>query len=598
MGCMHLASTPESVGEQQPLHDAASGLTLTAGARLDNRAELLNHLKIETDHGQEAVTDGEIILRAYQQWGQDCVRHLDGAWHFAIWDEAARSLFLARDHHGNTGLYYYHGPRLFAFATSRKALLALDAVPKAPDLLRISQVLTSRLGEGVRTAYEHILRLPPAHHMLVTPGGVKSERYWYPENVSELNFKSDDEYVEAFLEVFIQSVSARLRTQHPVGVTLSSGLDSGSVMAVAANLLRAHDQSLIAYTSTPLSDPSPYIDRQRIGNESHLAGAAAHNAGVVEHHLVRAESVTPLAGIERMLWVHDEPGIAAANYYWIAALLEAARRRGVGVLLTGQMGNAIISWRGAGENLLLTLLDGDMAGFRRAFETARHGAGLGYWRAVRRFLLKPVLWPLRYQFQKRWLPLRKPWLEYSPIRPDFARRIKLSQAMAEVGYVPGLISPDPLQQRLGIIRPGEAIGGALWVEIGAAWGLEVRDPTHDRRVIELCLAIPDEQFQRGGVDRWLIRRAMQGYLPDAVRLNTGRGLQAADLGQRVLENSNEFEAVLADLEQHDLARQVLDLPRITNVLASMQTGLNAQNTYECSTILMRGVMAGLFLLRF
>ena len=86
----------------------------------------------------------------------------------------------------------------------------------------------------------------------------------------------------------------------------------------------------------------------------------------------------------------------------------------------------------------------------------------------------------------------------------------------------------------------------------AAYGLEVRDPTQDRRVIELCLAIPNEQYQRGGVDRWLIRRAMRGYLPDEVRLNTMRGLQAADLGQRVLDNRSEFEAALARMEQHEL----------------------------------------------
>ena len=154
------------------------------------------------------MTDGEIILRAYQQWGQDCVHHLDGDWHFAIWDERERSLFLARDHHGNTGLYYYHGPRSFAFASSKKALLALDTVPKTPDLLRISQVLTAWPGDGVRTAYENIQRLPPAHRMLVTPGKIQVERYWFPENVSELHLKSDDEYVEAFLEVFTRAVGS------------------------------------------------------------------------------------------------------------------------------------------------------------------------------------------------------------------------------------------------------------------------------------------------------------------------------------------------------------------------------------------------------
>ena len=154
-----------------------------------------------------------------------------------------------------------------------------------------------------------------------------------------------------------------------------------------------------------------------------------------------------------------------------------------------------------------------------------------------------------------------------------------------------------MQQRRAIIKPGQATLGATWLEIGAAYGQEVRDPTQDRRVIELCLSIPDDQYQRGGVDRRLIRRAMRGYLPDTVRLNTRRGLQAADLGQRVLKNRKQVEAAITDMEQHDLTRQILDLPRMANVLASMQRGLTPQNTVECGAILMRGLMAGLFLLQ-
>lgn len=598
LGCLHLASTAEAAGERLPLHDAASGLTLTAGARLDNRSELLRELRLETNEGAVPARDGEIILRAYQRWGEECVRYLDGDWHFAIWDERARSLFLARDHHGNTGLYYYHGPRCFAFASSKKALLALDTVPKQPDMLRISQILVAWPGDGVRTAYEHLHRLPPAHRMRITAEGAKAERYWFPENVPELHLKSDDDYVDAFLEAFSQAVSRRLHSRGQVGVTLSGGLDSGAVMAVAANQLRERGQSLVAFTSAPLSDADPYTERRRFGDETEMAQAAARHAGLDQHHLVRSESVTPLGGIDRMLWVHDEPGHAASNQYWIAALLETARQQGVGVLLTGQMGNAVISWTGAGENLLPLLVGGDVAGFRKAFETARRGAGLGRWRGLRRFLLRPLLWPLVYQARKRWRPGRETWREYSAIRPEFARTIDLSRHMAEAGYVPELAPTNPLQQRLRIIQPGQSILGARWLEKGAAYGLEVRDPCQDRWLIELCLAIPEAQYQRGGVDRWLIRRAMQGFLPDPVRLNTRRGLQAADQGQRVLDNRGEIEAALARLDRHEMASQVLDLPRMANVLASMQRGLSPKNTADCSMILLRGLMAGLFLLRF
>ena len=126
----------------------------------------------------------------------------------------------------------------------------------------------------------------------------------------------------------------------------------------------------------------------------------------------------------------------------------------------------------------------------------------------------------------------------------------------------------------------------------------MRDPTQDRRLIELCLAIPKSQYQRQGVDRWLIRRAMQGRLADVVRLNTRRGLQAADLGARLLASRHETEATLARLRQHELACQVLDLERMQEVLASLERGLTPGVNEACGTILLRGLMVGIFLLRF
>ena len=397
LGCQYQVSTPEAAGERLPLHDIPSGLTITAGARLDNRLELLGQLGIKDGSIRFTLSDSEIILRAYQKWGEDCVGRIDGDWHFAVWDERAHKLFLARDPQGNTGLYYYHNSRFFAFASTKKALLALDAIPKNPDLLRISQVLTAWPGDGILSGYEDILRLPPAHRMTITSESARADRYWFPEHISELKLKTDDEYLEAFLDTFTQAVSTRLRGGQPIGVTLSGGLDSGSVTALAASILRENGKTLTAFTSAPLSDPSQFVDPHRTGDETQLAQATAQKAGNVDHILIRSEEITPLAGIERMLWVHDEPGHAAGNQFWIAAILEAARQRGVRILLTGQMGNATISWPGGGENLWPLLMSGNLPNFRRTFEKTQTTAGLSRWRAVRRFLLKPLLWPLWQQ---------------------------------------------------------------------------------------------------------------------------------------------------------------------------------------------------------
>jgi asparagine synthase (glutamine-hydrolysing) len=157
---------------------------------------------------------------------------------------------------------------------------------------------------------------------------------------------------------------------------------------------------------------------------------------------------------------------------------------------------------------------------------------------------------------------------------------------------------SPRRNRCRMIEPGVSIFGGMWADIGAGYGLEVRDPTLDTRLMEFCLAVPDAQYRGHGYDRWLIRRAMQGLLPDTVRLNVRRGRQAADLGHRVLASLPECRSVVERLRRSDLARGVLDVPRLSRVLEALQHDVNAETSGQCSTILMPGVMAGMFLLQF
>ena len=193
----------------------------------------------------------------------------------------------------------------------------------------------------------------------------------------------------------------------------------------------------------------------------------------------------------------------------------------------------------------------------------------------------------------------EPWANYSAINLQFAHALQLTRRMYERGHNPLFILPsDPLKVRRMIIRPGTNIMDALWAEIGAGYGLEVRDPTIDKRLMEFCLAIPDGQYRLNGQDRSLIRRAIRGMLPDQVRLNTRRGFQAADLGHRILATLPEVQVVMARLEQSALAREVLDLPKMNRVLHALQEEVNAATTEQCMTILTRGMMAGMFLLRF
>lgn len=597
LGGLLMHNTPESLEERLPLSDRASGVTLTAAARIDNREELLEAFEVRGAE-RSRLPDSALILKAYLRWGEECVDHLAGDWHYALWDARAGKLFIARDHHGNTSLYYWRAARTLAFASCQKALLALAEVPRRPDLLRVAQVLTSWHGDGIRTAYEGISRLAPAHWMRASAAGVEVRRYWFPENTAELRLGSDEEYVEGFLEIYGEAVRARLRCHRPVGATMSGGLDSGSASALAARELRARGQRFPVFTSVPIHDTNGLVAPRYIANELPWVEATSRLAGNIDVHPIRAEEVSPLAAIERWLTLTDGPGHAASNFYWIFALLDEARQRGLGAVITGQCGNGTVSWTGPPWSIWPLVWGGQWAALGR--ELAEAGREEGMRGALWQYAVKPVLRPLWRQ-RDRWMhPFGPPWLRYSAIRPEFARSLDLGRRMAEEGHDPSFrgLPYGSRAERLAINRFGRMAPLAALKEVGVGYGLELRDPTADRRVIEFSMAIPDHQYSRRGGNRWLIRRAMRGLLAEEVRLNTRKGLQAADIGMRVRNSRGEIAEALAKLKTSPLAREVLDLGRMSGVLAALDRAVDRQAREGCVTILLRGLQTGLFLSRF
>ena len=611
LGHLRLRNTPEAGGDSLRHSEASRGVVLSAHARLDNRGSLVAELA-RSGERSEQIPDSELILRAYLRWGEGCVDQLLGDWAFGLWDAPERKLLLARDHHGISSVYYCRQTRFLAFASSLKGILALRDVPRRPNLLHIAHVLAAWLGDGAQTGYEEVFQLPAAHLLTVTAGQVVVRRYWDPSTIAPLRLGSDREYLEAFLEIYDEAVRCRLRAperQNPgidagsgaaqpfagvVGATLSGGLDSSSVCALAARELRSRDQRLPVFTSVPAFSTAGAEAPNRFGDETPFVEANRQFMGNVDVQYIRARTVSPMAGMEHALALHEQPAYAPGNLFWIQALLETAQRGGVRILLTGQGGNATISWTGGMQNFWPLVLTG------RWRDLWRNSKGMepDLLRALKRHLVLPLVQPWRDQkvrWQNRHAP---PWDKYSAINPRFAQSLDLRGRMLAAGHDPHFLKRlEPKADQLKLIRPGRNELGAIWAETGAGYGMEVRDPTFDKRLIEFCLAVPASQYRVGGQNRALIRRSMAGLLPDVVRLNTRVGCQGADLGHRLLATLPEVRAVMARLERSALAREVLDLPKMNRVLQALQSEVNAETTRQCHNILMRGMMAGLFLLR-
>ncbi|MDQ3661536.1 MAG: asparagine synthase-related protein, partial [Actinomycetota bacterium] len=204
-----------------------------ADARIDNREELVRTLWGGSHLPDEPPTDAELILEAYRRWGEECPARLIGDFAFAIWDARRGRLFAARDPMAMRALYYRVEPRRVLFGTEVKQILAVPGVPARIFEPAVGAYLAGPFGHMEWTFYEGISQLAPAHALVVDASGQRTWRYWDIDPDFRIEYPTEEEYVEHFLEVFLEAVRCRLRSTKPVGIFLSGGMDSGSIASAA-----------------------------------------------------------------------------------------------------------------------------------------------------------------------------------------------------------------------------------------------------------------------------------------------------------------------------------------------------------------------------
>ncbi len=590
MGHLLLEVNPEDAFERQPL-GGERGL-LVCAARLDNRDSLLEAFNIAASQAPQ-LSDGHLVSLAFDRWGEEICPHLEGDWALAAWDARERRLFLALNACGNQTLYYYQGKGFIAFASSLKALLALPGTQKEPDFLRLAEVLVSWQHDAEFTAYKGFRRLLWGDAMTVGPDGRPcSRRYWWPGEREPLRYRRDEEYVEDFLEHYTRAVQSCLRSSGMVSAELSGGRDSGSVVTLAAPVLARQGRELTAFTAVPLYPPDG-AGTSRRGDEWDLAHATAMMAGAnVRHIRVDAKGYSILKGIEYMLDVHDGPGHAPSNHYWMQAISEMASQRGFRAVLSGRIGNATVSWSGNGS-AILALIQGDPT---TAFRLFLHGES-NPWLTLKRQLVKPLVTPGRRLLRRLRTPFRSPWQSYSALNVDMAKRLQLDARMRAAGY-DSTGTNSPFQDfRRTILRPGAAIGAGMGSEAGAMHSFSLLDPTSNLSMLEFLLRVPDDQFFQKGQSGFLYQRAFRNRMPETVLLGRRKGLQAADLGHRIVQELAAFRECLQSFESLPEARGILDLPLMNRCLEEVVEKVDPETTEMAASVLVRGLGVGLFLRR-
>src|SRR5258705_13435444 len=242
-----LRTTWEGDRENQPL-TLDGRFWLTADARIDGRAGLINALKdkLAGRLHMRSLNDAELILYAYEAWGEDCVKHLIGDFAFAIWDGRKRCLFCARDHFGIKPFYYAHVGNVFVFGNTLESILIHPDISRTLNDQAIGDLLLFDFNrDPASTSFEDIVRIPPAHTLTLEPavGKLTTRRFWNIPTEVDTRRHPQSYYLECFEELFDAAVEDRLRTDK-VELLMSGGLDSTAIASAAVRIGQERNREL------------------------------------------------------------------------------------------------------------------------------------------------------------------------------------------------------------------------------------------------------------------------------------------------------------------------------------------------------------------
>jgi asparagine synthase (glutamine-hydrolysing) len=504
LGFRRLSILDLSPSARQPMTSEDGGLALIFNGEIFNYIELREEL-MSRGHRFRSTGDTEVLLRAYQEWGQDCLPKLNGMWAFLVHDRRRGVVFGARDRFGVKPLYRYRsGPVLF-LASEIKAIRASGAYPEAINWATAAKFLRhGRLDDGEDTFYAGINQVPAGTAFEVDAvGGTREWTYW---SLNDLPAVDTRDPVSSFRDLFEDSVRLRMRSDVPLGVCLSGGLDSSSIICATARGRQQADEpeqpALMAFCyMAPEYDETKYIFEVLEQTGAHLKRLETSPALLWER-------------LPEVLRYQDEPvhSLAAVIGY---ELMRFAAAHGIRVILNGQGADETIGgyfsyfmdyWR--------ELLVGGRAG-KAWDEMKEHATAHG--RNPSRLMitaLQNLAWGQLNQVstyrhlahsRHRWKLERDRWFvpdlgaRMGPAPAGSARELNavLKQSVS--------VSPLPLYLRVEDRN-------------SMAHSIEARLPFLDYRLVSLALTLGPEWKMRGGTNKFLLREAMRECIPESVRV--------------------------------------------------------------------------------
>jgi asparagine synthase (glutamine-hydrolysing) len=491
-------------GGTQPMGNEDDSIQVVFNGEIYNFVELRAELQ-SFGHVFKTMSDTEIIVHAYEQWGIDCVSRFNGMFAFALHDSRERSVFLARDHLGIKPLYYTMVGNHLLFASEIKALLQHPKFQRDVDIESLSELFTFRFVPSPKTLFRNVFRLPPGHRMLLSGERISISRYWNHVPQFRQNWR-EEELIEEYLALLKDSIKIQLRSDVPLGLFLSSGIDSSALLAVMKD-----------YTCGPVQTFTIGFKDGEKTNEVADAHDVARQFGA-EHHSLMLSSQDYLDHFERYMRDLEEPvGHEAAPAFYFLARLTRSR---VKVALTGQ--GADEPWAGYDRykgvrlseyysrlpRVITDSVAPSVGKLPLPMERLKRGiASLGERDVLTRFTKIYSFFSADMKAQLYEGTMKERFLSMPYGTKEALRRLH-----SDVDKL------DPVSQMLYIDTRANLPDDLLMVadKTSMANSLEVRVPFLDFRLVQFIENLPPGLKLRGWTGKYLHKRALASWLPSEI----------------------------------------------------------------------------------
>jgi asparagine synthase (glutamine-hydrolysing) len=565
-GNLAIFNTPESLHEILPFKDSGSGLVITSDARIDNRNQIAGKLKIDAAILKN-LPDSQLILRAYQKWGIDCVSNLRGDFSFAIFDESKHRLFIARDHFGMKPLFYFDHTDFFVFSSELRGILTLPFFEKRLNEDWFLDFLINTTRKEFDTFYEGIFAVPSGHHLIIEHGKVTLQKYWELAVPERLNYKNNQEYVEGYKELFDASVKNRIRSAYPVGAELSGGLDSSSIVAVAQKFLGTKNNGLHVFSRVLPKIKNPNLDDD--DDESTEIKLVCDFCGITNIHWVTMENQKITENIRQIIQVNQAPFMSNYAAYNLNAH-HYAKTSGVRTILSGHGGDQMLSNPA-------DFVYNDYVSQHRYFKLYSDIRAKGTIHELE--MLKSLKYFLS-MFVKRKRSSNKSnepkkFYKYG-IDESFARKHQLIEKYLQNRKTELFAIKNRDDLILKITKKHMIDRIEITNLMAAQENIEFRYPLFDVDLITFYLAVPDEMKYKFRQGRYLHRAALQGSLPPAIQWRKDKHGTINPGLARIFANDStaiktSFEHFIGDNMMQSIP--IFDLKKIEKLIAEPDENL-------------------------